>query len=391
MRILVLSHEYPPVGGGGGRVIQDLCLGLAQRGHELQLITTHFDSLPKQEILGGVKVLRLPCGRRVPYRARFVEMARYILGGFGAGLRLLRAWRPHLLHVHFAVPAGALAWLLSRVSRLPYVLTIHGGDVPGGAPEKTDRWFRWVYPLTPPIYRAAARVVAVSEHTRALACRHYPVDIQVIPNGIALDNLPLNSLTPGNPPRLLWAGRFMSEKNPLQVVHTLAQLRHLPWHCVMIGDGPQRKVVEREIQRQGLSERFVLPGWLPQNEVMDWFARSDILFMPSLSEGMPLVGLQALAMGLAIIASQVGGFVDLVQPFQNGYLVRPENPEGFIQPLQELLSDSQRLYAFRRASRQVAQRFDVHFMIQAYEQLLGEVACSEKSAQANTGRRDEHT
>jgi glycosyltransferase involved in cell wall biosynthesis len=370
----VLSHEYPPVGGGGGRVIQDLCQGLAERGHELRLMTTHFDRLPRRETVKGVDILRLPCGRKVPYRARFVEMACYILSGLWVGLPLLRAWKPQLMHVHFAVPAGALAWLLSRASGLPYILTIHGGDVPGGAPEKTDRWFRWIYPLTPIIYRSAARVIAVSDHTRALARRHYPVDIQVIQNGIALDSLQPNPLNLGNPPRVIWAGRFMPEKNPLQVVNSLAQLRHLEWHCVMIGDGPQRSLVEREIRRHKLSERFLLTGWLSQDEVMDWFAHSDILFMPSLSEGMPLVGLQGLAMGLAIVASRVGGFVDLVEPHHNGYLVEAQNGEGFVQPLQELLTDQQRLRSFRQASRQVAKQFDSRLMIEAYERVLTEVA-----------------
>ncbi len=370
----MLSHEYPPVGGGGGRVIQDLCQGLAQRGHELCLLTTHFDRLPRRETIAGVEILRLSCGRKAPYQARFLEMARYILNGFGIGLQLVRDWQPHLMHVHFAVPAGALAWLLWQVCKLPYVLTIHGGDVPGGAPEKTDRWFRWVYPLTPMLYRSAVRVIAVSEHTRELAQRHYAVEIQVIRNGIALDSMQSPFTDLGKPPRVIWAGRFMPEKNPLQVVHTLSQLRHLDWHCVMIGDGPQRPLVEREIQSQNLSDRFLLTGWLPHDEVMDWFSRSDILFMPSLSEGMPLVGLQGLAMGLAIVASNVGGFVDLVEPSRNGYLVDLSNEEGFVQPLQDLLTNPQRLRSFRWTSRQVAKRFDVRFMIDAYERLLEEVA-----------------
>lgn len=107
---------------------------------------------------------------------------------------------------------------------------------------------------------------------------------------------------------------------------------------------------------------------------MDWFAHSDILFMPSLSEGMPLVGLQGLAMGLAIVASRVGGFVDLVEPHRNGYLVEAQDGGGFVQPLQELLTDPQRLRSFRQASHQVAKQFDIRLMIEAYEQLLVEVA-----------------
>ena len=114
----------------------------------------------------------------------------------------------------------------------------------------------------------------------------------------------------------------MPEKNPVQVVRTLAELQALPWTCVMIGDGPERQTVEQEIDRFGLNGRFTVTGWVTQDEVMDWFARSDVLFMPSFMEGLPIVGLQGLAMGLAIIATRVGGFLDLVESQRNGYQFR---------------------------------------------------------------------
>ncbi len=187
MRVLVLIHEYPPIGGGGGRVAQDLCLGLARCGHELTVLTAHFEGLPSDETAGGVRVVRVKSLRREPYKASFLAMGAYLQAGWYHGLRLVRAWKPDLIHVHFAVPAGALAWVLKRQTGVPYVLTAHLGDVPGGVPEKTGRWFRWVYPFTPPIWRGARSVVAVSEYTRRLAEQHYPVPIQVIPNGVDSD------------------------------------------------------------------------------------------------------------------------------------------------------------------------------------------------------------
>jgi glycosyltransferase involved in cell wall biosynthesis len=370
LRILVLSHEFPPIGGGGAKVIQDLCRGLAGCGHQLKVLTTHIKGLPEEEQIGEVSIYRVDCGRLVPYRARFSEMARFVAGGFLKGLRLARDWRPDIIHVHFAVPAGALAWALSSLTGVPYILTVHGGDVPGGAPEKTARWFRWVYPFTHPIWHSARRVVAVSEHTRQLALRHYPVDIQVIRNGFDFEALCPGEIKVGVPPRVIWAGRFMPEKNPIQVVRTLAELRDLDWNCVMIGDGPERSRVEAEIARLRMQDRFNVPGWVHQDSVMDWFRKSDVLFMPSLSEGLPIVGLQGLAMGLAIVATRVGGFVDMVEPFKNGFLVENPNGDGFSEPLRRLLSDAELLKNFRQASHVVANRFDIRHMVQAYHELL---------------------
>ncbi len=370
MRILVLTHEYPPVGGGGAKIIEDLCRGLANRGHELRVLTTHLDGIPREEEVDNVQIFRLPCGREVPYRARFNEMARYVASSFWQGLRLVRLWKPDIMHVHFAVPAGASALGLSILTRVPYILTIHGGDVPGGAPEKTGGWFRVVYPFTPPIWRSAARIVAVSKYTRELALQHYPVEIQVINNGFDLEALNPGEIEVGNPPRVIWAGRFMAEKNPLQVVRTLADLRHISWKCVMIGDGPVKPQVESEIARLNLSDRIVVPGWMSQEEVMAWFAKSDVLFMPSFNEGLPIVGLQALALGLAIVATSVGGLLELVEHHQNGYLVESATGDGFVKPLKNLLSDPLRLKDFRKASLKTANRFDIRRVIQAYDDLI---------------------
>ena len=194
----------------------------------------------------------------------------------------------------------------------------------------------------------------------------------MIRNGFVFAALARGEICVGQPPRVIWAGRFMPEKNPVQVVRTLAELQALPWTCVMIGDGPERQTVEQEIDRFGLNGRFTVTGWVTQDEVMDWFARSDVLFMPSFMEGLPIVGLQGLAMGLAIIATRVGGFLDLVESQRNGYLVDNPSGDGFVSPLRGLLADPEQLGSFRRASRQVADRFDVRLMIQAYDALLKE-------------------
>ena len=374
MRILVLSYEYPPVGGGGGRAAQDLCQVLAKRGYELRVLTAHLKGLPRQEALQGVQIIRVPSLRRLAYKAGLLPMSGYVIAGLWAGLHLTKEWKPDLIHVHFAVPSGALAWALHRVRRIPYVLTAHLGDVPGGVPEKTDRWFRWLYPFTPPIWKDAARVAAVSEHTRQLAQTLYPVEIQVIPNGVDLASLDPGTIQPGSPPQIVFVGRFMPQKNPLQVVRTLATIKDLSWKCLMIGDGPLRSEVERTIADYGLQERIHLTGWIRPEEVVAHYRESDILFMPSLSEGLPVSGVQALAMGLAILASRVGGWVDLVTDQSNGYLVATGDGEKYTSFLRSLLCDPLLLRHFRLESRQKAKQFDLAAIADQYSALYEGIA-----------------
>jgi glycosyltransferase involved in cell wall biosynthesis len=300
-------------------------------------------------------------------------MGGYVVAGFLAARKVIKTWKPDLIHVHFAVPAGPIAWLLSKTFHIPYVLTAHLGDIPGGAPEKTDGWFRWIFPLTPPIWKGATRVVAVSKYSLQLALVHYAVNIEVIPNGVDTHQIMPKKLVQNKPPRMVFAGRFMEQKNPIQVVRVLAGLKHLPWSCVMLGDGPLRPEVEKEITNHQLSERFTLKGWVDTAEVLAEFTRSEILFMPSRSEGLPVVGVQALASGMAIVAGDVGGFRDVVEPEINGYLFNPDDVDGMQNGVKTLLDDPEILLRFRKNSLRKAKNFDLAGIVASYERLFQEV------------------
>jgi glycosyltransferase involved in cell wall biosynthesis len=370
MRILVLCHEYPPIGGGGGRVAQDLCLGLAKRGHEITLLTANCQGMPAREIQNGVKIVRLNSGRKYPYKAGLFAMAGFVWAAFWNSLKIIRRNRPDVIHVHFAVPSGAAAWALKLFTGVPYVLTAHLGDVPGGVPEKTGRWFKFIFPFTPPIWRSAGAVAAVSDFTRDLALKSYPVEIKTILNGVDTTVLDPGIIKVNQPPRLVFAGRFVPQKNPVGLVNILSGIKNQPWNCTLIGDGLFRPEIEAAILRNGLQDRFNLTGWIPPEEVIRWFSKSDILFMPSLSEGLPVVGVQALSMGLALVLSRVGGCVDLVQEGINGALLEPSDEAGFGQSLRNLLGDPVALLAARRASRDLARKFDINIIVEQYEILL---------------------
>jgi len=370
MRILTLIHEFPPIGGGGGRAAYDICCELAARGHDVTVLTAHMDGLPLDEKQDGFRLVRIPSKRTEAFTASFETMLSFDLAGLWAGLALVRRFRPDIIHTHFAVPAGALAYALSLLTGIPYILTAHLGDVPGGVPEKTARWFRWLKPFTKPIWKRAKQVVAVSEFTRQLALAHYPVDIRVIPNGADFTHLVTERIEVNRIPRIVFAGRFVSQKNPLAIVRVLSALNDLDWTCSMLGDGPMFEEVKAEIEKQGMSERFHLTGWVTPADVLREFSQSDILFMPSLSEGLPVVGVDALVKGLAIVASNIGGFLDLVEPEENGYLIEIQDEAGFSSALRDLLSNRERLAQFRCASLEKAKNFDIEKITDQYEEIM---------------------
>jgi glycosyltransferase involved in cell wall biosynthesis len=92
-----------------------------------------------------------------------------------------------------------------------------------------------------------------------------------------------------------------------------------------------------------------------------------------------VVGVQALALGLAIVASRVGGFVDLVVDGENGFLIEPGDGDEFKRCLEQLIQDPQKLSQFRTASRQKAQEFDINLVTSAYEEIFNQVQTSNSS------------
>jgi glycosyltransferase involved in cell wall biosynthesis len=371
MKLLVLNYEYPPVGGGGGRACADLCKALAKRGYEIRILTSWVPGLPRLEQVDGYQVKRVWSGRRLRFQAGFVDMAAYILFGLIPAIREVQTWRPELIHVHFGVPTGVLALMVHWITGLPYVLTGHLGDVPGGVPEKTEGWFRFVNPFTPPIWRNAARVVAVSHYTRSLIYDRYQLEAQVIPNGIEVSKG--RGTAVHEPPRLIFAGRFQPQKNLEFLFDSLAQLSDRAWMLTMVGDGPLRLELERIAADRSLDGRIHFTGWVDPHEVEALLEESDLLVMPSQAEGLPVVSVQALAHGVAMAVTSAGGLRDVVDDGINGFKVQVGAQDEYVKRLDELLADPSKITAMKRASLIKADEFSLDRVADSYEQVFQEV------------------
>jgi glycosyltransferase involved in cell wall biosynthesis len=364
------------VGGGGGQVAKDISQGLSEIRHQVKVITA--------DVLGGVpedcgnyhQVIRIPTLRKDFSRASFLDMVSYNCNSIIKGLSLIRRWNPDLIHAHFAVPAGFVAWFLSRLTGVDYVITAHLGDVPGGTPEKTGRWFLFVKPFTYPIWNDARRVIAVSQYTRQLALAHYQRSIEVIPNGVNVEWFRPEKIRLHEPPKVIFAGRFVPQKNPLGIIDIMAKIKDDNWKLIMLGDGPLFEKTHQRVRESGLEERVELPGWVTPEEVRKVLLEGDILLMPSFSEGMPIVGVQALASNLAFVVSDIGGFVDIVENGINGYRVSLDDKDfhcQFAEKVSETINNPEKLKTFKVNSRRISEEFDLQKIVKRYEQVFKEI------------------
>lgn len=249
-------------------------------------------------------------------------------------LRRLRRDPVAHLHAHFGSNPAAVALLCRLLGGPPYSFTVHGSEL-GVAPE-TQSFDRKA--------AQAAFVVAVCEHGRArLATWLGPeraARLRVVRCGVDADFL--RDAPPPMPARrrLVAVGRLSEEKGHAHLIEAAGRLaaEGADFEIAVVGDGPLRGALEERLRARGLEGRVRLLGWLDGAAVRREIAEAQCFLLPSLREGLPVVLMEAFALGRPAIASAVGGVPELVQPGRTGWLVPPGSPEALAGALREALA-----------------------------------------------------
>lgn len=260
------------------------------------------------------------------------------------------------LHAHFGTNSATVALLCRLLGGPPYSFTVHG---PGefDAPRALSLGEK---------VRHAAFVVAVCEYGRSQLYRwaDYPdwAKIHVVHCGVDAAYIAPASAPLPDAPRLVCVGRLAEQKGQLVLVQAAARLRDrgVPFELVLVGDGPMRGEVERLIARLDLEGHIRIAGWSDGVGVRREILASRALVLPSCAEGLPVVLMEALALGRPVIGTYVAGIPELVRPGIDGWLVPPGSVEDLVGALREALaaSASQLEQMGRAGAVRVAERHD---------------------------------
>lgn len=186
MKILKLCYEFPPIGGGGAKVVYGLSREkIATLGYDIDLVTMGFNKLSRYDKVNRVNVYRVPCIRVDRSTCSIPEMVSYALSAIPTVLKLVRKNKYHINHTHFIPPDGLVSLILKKVAELPYIITAHGSDVPGYNPDRFKLGHKLFSPVWRKIVRNTEQIVCPSGSLKSLVSR-YGLDtrITVIPNGI---------------------------------------------------------------------------------------------------------------------------------------------------------------------------------------------------------------
>jgi glycosyltransferase involved in cell wall biosynthesis len=340
MRILIINSEYPPIGGGAGNASENLAKRFVALRQDVVVVTVNFNDMPGDSVENQIRVIRIKSLRQRQDRSGPFEQVVFLAAGSIGGLNLLRKWRPDVILAFFGVPGGAVAWLIKKLSGIPYLVSLRGGDVPGFRPYDFAFYHRLIGPLLHIVWKEAGGVVANSQGLKELAVNFdRNVDINIVPNGVDVGRFVLNKNRDWDKPRLLWVGRLVYQKGLDILFNALGGLSLVPWTLTLVGDGPQRNNLEQIAIRREIVDRIEFLGWLPKDELLRHYRDSNLFVFPSRHEGMPNSVLEAMASGLPVIASDISGNEELVIPGITGLLVPPGDTNALEDALRDLLSD----------------------------------------------------
>jgi colanic acid/amylovoran biosynthesis glycosyltransferase len=268
------------------------------------------------------------------------------------------------IHAHFAHPVANVAWLAASFGthvdpKRPWQwsVTIHGPH---------DFYVEPLLGLEDKA-RSATAIVCISDYGRAQVLRMIaPQDwpkVVVRRCGIDLDRFPERPPRPlGEPPRILSVGRLVPEKGQSQLVAAVALLarRGVDVRVELIGDGPARAEIQQAALDAGVADRIGLLGELPPSEVAARLAEADAFCLPSFGEGIPISIMEAMAVGVPVVCTAVGGVTELALDGQTGVVVPPGRPDLLAAGIERLLSDEAYRSALVSGARsRVADRHDL--------------------------------
>ncbi|MDQ2933185.1 MAG: glycosyltransferase family 4 protein [bacterium] len=387
-RILIFSLTYYPRFIGGAEVtIKELTDRIALKDIEFDLITLRFDSqLPAYEKVGNVNVHRIGWTQKekvFPSTLTFflnLNKYAYLCTGYFKALSLHRQKKFDVIW-SFMATYNSFAALFFKLThpKIPFILTLQEGD----PIEYIKRRARPLYPIFKLIFRKADYIQTISKFLATWAKEMGATcPITVVPNAVDLElfGKPLSNEKAEalkcelhkkeGDVFLITTGRLV-EKNAVK--DTISALTYLPAYVkfLIIGDGVDKAKLESQVFNLLLKDRVKFLGYVPHAEMPPYLMVSDIFIRPSLSEGLGNSFLEAMAAGIPVIATPVGGIPDFLIEGETGLFCEVNNPKSIAQKVEKILKDKEsREYIVTNAKNMVMKSYDWMKIAQQIQTIL---------------------
>jgi N-acetyl-alpha-D-glucosaminyl L-malate synthase BshA len=282
-----------------------------------------------------------------------------------------------LLHVHYAIPHASAAYMARQIVQkklgrdVPVITTLHGTDITLVGRDKMYE------PVVTFSINESAAITAVSDNLRKETYRSFEIskEIEVIHNFVDVKRFskrPIDAfrkvIAPNDEKILVHASNFRKVKRVQDVIKVFAEVKkHLPAKLLMVGDGPERHIVEELSRELKVDEDVRFLG--KQEQIEEILAVSDLFLLPSDYESFGLAALEAMAAQVPVISTNAGGLPEINIEGVTGYLTEVGDVATMSRKAIELLSNEELLNQFKASAYEQACRFDIHNIIPVYEKL----------------------
>jgi glycogen synthase len=354
VRVLMLSWEYPPVVYGGlGRHVHALAESLTAAGHDVTVVTQAPPGLPLDEVVRGVRVVRVPDDPPlVPREDLLAWVMAFNHALVRAALRVADESPFDVIHAHDWLVAHA-AIAVKDVTGGPLVATMHATEA--------GRHQGWLpTPLSKAIHTvewwltfAARRVVTCSSHMRWEVTRLFdlpPDSVDVVPNGIDLGSWHVDDAAaleararyaPDGAPLIAYTGRLEYEKGVHTLLRAMPRLRrrHPGLRLVVAGTGTHEAELHALAKQLRLGRAVTFVGFLGADDLAVLAAAADAAIVPSIYEPFGIVALEASAAGTPLVVADTGGLREIVEHGITGLRFPPEDIGSLAEAVSAVLSD----------------------------------------------------
>jgi glycosyltransferase involved in cell wall biosynthesis len=313
---------------------------------------------------------RRALGRALARRRR-ATLKQFLRAGYIA-VRLRREGIGHV-HAHFASGPAAVALHLHRLTGIPYSFTAHAKDIYLDAVDRAELAAK---------LRSARFAVTVSDYNRAHLARVADrARLVRIYNGLDLERFAPNGRAPDDPPLLVAVGRLIEKKGFADLVRACALLRDQGrrFRCRIVGKGPLERDLRGLVGALRLDGVVELAGPLPRDALLELYPRASALVAPCVvgsdgnRDGLPTVLVEAMALGVPVVATDVTSIPELVEDGVTGAVVPQRDPAALAAAIARVLDDRTRARALARVGRQrIESRFDLHANVAELRALLEE-------------------
>ena len=329
MKVCLVTSEFPPVIGGIASHVYELARALVAEAADVTIVhPLSFGSTLGEVVLQGAKIYRPRLIKAQPF---YTVMLKFWLAN------AIRARDFDIIHVHGIRPLAA-----TRGLKVPVIFTNHSSGflarlkAGGFRRQRTANLLKGVKSVLEPS----------DELVDAVRAFGFAGPAQMIPNGVDTTRFfPSSSLLRAkcgigeNETVLLLARRLVEKNGVIWFARAIAEMRHLPFRVVVAGDGVDRELMTQILRAANMLDRVIFLGGVPNSDMPNVYNAADICVLPSLAEATSITGLEAMACGLPLVGTNVGGIPTLLEDGITGLLVPPREPKAMAQALGQLIAE----------------------------------------------------